>query len=75
MSTAKKRTLREFASAQRKTTCPICKLPTALREEVKTASRRGIVNATVASWLKAEHNIRVTAHQIQAHGRGRHDEA
>lgn len=69
------RSLREFASDQRKATCPVCALPAEVRRQINTRNVRAIKVGSVLAWLKAEHGATITLAQYSAHTNGRHEGA
>lgn len=53
--------------------CKICKLPNAVRVQLRETTARAIKPQFVIAWLKAEHNIAVDAVDLRRHTMGRHD--
>lgn len=69
--------LAEFAHnrkvAERKATCAICKLPEAIRAEVRTARQRKLERAVINDWLKAQ-GYKVDDLDWQTHSAGLHEQ-
>ncbi len=70
-----KRSLVQFVRDDRKARCPVCKLPTEIRAQLREAKDKRISVATQLHWLKEEYKIVLTVEQINAHRGGRHEES
>ena len=67
--------LTEFVRAKRRADCRVCKLSDEVREQLVTASDRGIKQATVLEWLRDSVGVPITRDELSTHRNGRHDEA
>jgi hypothetical protein len=64
-------TLDAFVKADRQKTCPVCKLPPAIRKQI-VERKEGVNLAMVSTWLKTL-NFRCTERQLSGHFRQGHD--
>jgi hypothetical protein len=67
--------LHEFARLQRREGCPVCKLPDYIREQIITASDRGIKRRQVLEWLREKVGVAISDQELSVHRNGRHDDA
>ena len=66
--------LAEFMRAKRREACRVCKLPADVREQLATASDRGIKRKYVLEWLRTSVGVDITDEELTAHRTGRHDD-
>lgn len=59
----------------RRAECPVCQLPAEVREQIASASDRGIKQPTVVEWLREMIGVEIARDALQTHRNGRHDEA
>jgi len=64
----------DFMRAKRRATCPVCKLPADVREQLATASDKGIKRKDVLEWLRTIVGVPITDAELTAHRTGRHDD-
>ena len=66
--------LMDFMRAKRRQSCPVCKLPADVREQLATASDKGIKRKDVLEWLRTIVGAPITDAELTAHRTGRHDD-
>jgi len=69
------RSLADFVRQKRRESCPVCKLPQEVRDQLATASDKGHKRRDVLEWLKVDAGVPITDTELTAHRNGRHDEA
>lgn len=67
------RSLAEYARDRRRDGCPVCALPTDIREQMARASEKKIRRPVVLAWLRDEHNITIGDVDMTTHVNGHHD--
>lgn len=67
------RSIQQFIRDKRRVNCPVCKVPTAIRDAIVDAKRKGFTVPTILEWLKSEYRIRLTPEQVRTHYSGMHD--
>lgn len=74
---ADKVSLVDYARSKRiadlRSSCPLCALPDALREQLRQARPKKIPRAVVLAWLTGEIGVKVTNADLDTHGQGKHD--
>ena len=69
--------LSEFAQERRgqkdNTQCPVCRLPAAVRAQIRATNRKVVNFGVVLAWLKSEYGVQLTRADLQSHARARHD--
>lgn len=74
----KARSLLEFASekrkAERRQTCPVCRLPEEVRAELRIARERKIERRLVREWLQTELGVALTDLDFTTHHAGHHED-
>lgn len=69
----------EFARKQRlaasREACRVCHLTDEVREQLRTASDRGIRRGVQLEWIRTYAGVDITDAELTAHRNGRHDEA
>ena len=64
----------DFMRQKRREACPVCKLPQEVREQLATASDKGITQKYVLEWLRTTVGVPITKDELTGHRNGRHDE-
>ena len=64
----------DFAKAQRREDCPVCKLSPSVREQIAKSSDRKIRRRQVLDWLHAVVGVGITDAELTVHRNGRHDD-
>ena len=69
--------LAEFARARtidaRRAKCPVCKLPRAVRTQMRDANKKNIPVPVIVEWLKQEHGVTLGDDVVRGHARAQHD--
>lgn len=63
---------RERQRAEMRAACVVCRLPEAIRTEIRAAKK--VTRRDVMAWLAARHHITVTDSDLQSHRAGHHDD-
>lgn len=67
------RTLVQFYRDERKKGCPVCALPSTVRQQLAEASAKKISRHTQLEWLRSECQTKITGEDLDRHRNGRHD--
>jgi len=74
---SKKRTLADFVHEkrviERRNTCPVCKLPKAVRDEIASCRTLKVPQGWILEWLRTEIGVEVTGPQLRVHRVAYHD--
>lgn len=69
------RSLAEYARDRRREGCPVCALPTEIREQMARASEKKIRRPVVLAWLRDEYGTEIKDTDMTVHVNGHHDSA
>lgn len=64
----------DYVKAKRREACRVCQLPDDVRDQLATASDKGIKRGVVLEWLRESVGIKITDSELTVHKNGRHDE-
>ena len=73
VSTSKHVSLSEFVMNKKRSECAICKLPDAIRRELRDARKKKYTRAEQMEWLWAAFKIKITVSDFQTHLSGQHE--